>query len=84
MEFPTVDFTVESSAGKLFERRFELPPGSAFVEPGDETEHTVALDPTGRDDWTDAYRKSDRATFKWSIEGQSSGSSEIPVKKPWP
>ena len=84
MEFPTINFTVETSSGKLFERIFSLPGGSAFIEPGDNTEHTVALDPAARDDWADAYAKTDRATFNWSIEGQSSGRSEMPVKKPWP
>jgi hypothetical protein len=84
MEFPTINFTVETSSGKLFERVFELPAGSAFIEPGDNTEHTVALDPVPRDDWADAYAKTDHAAFNWSIEGQSSGRSEMPVKKPWP
>jgi hypothetical protein len=84
VEFPTINFTVETSSGKLFERIFTLPAGSAFIEPGDNSEHTVALDPVPRDDWADAYAKTDRATFNWSIEGQSSGRSEMPVKKPWP
>lgn len=84
MEFPTINFTVETSSGKLFERIFALPAGSAFIEPGDNIEHTVALDPVPRDDWADAYAKTDHATFTWSIEGQSSGRSEMPVKKPWP
>ena len=84
IEFPTINFTVETSSGKLFERVFTLPAGSAFIEPGDNTEHTVALDPAARDDWADAYAKTDRATFNWSIEGQSSGHSEKPLKKPWP
>ena len=84
MEFPTINFTVETLSGKLFERIFILPAGSAFIEPGDNTEHTVALDPVPRDDWADAYAKTDHATFNWSIEGQSSGHSEMPVKKPWP
>lgn len=84
MEFPTINFTVETSSGKLFERLFTLPAGSAFIEPSDDTEHTVALDPVPRDDWADVYAKTDRATFNWSIEGQSSGHSEMPVKKPWP
>jgi hypothetical protein len=84
MEFPTINFSVETSSGKLFERIFTLPAGSAFIEPGDNTEHTVALDLVPRDDWSDAYAKTDRATFNWSIEGQSSGGSEMPVKRPWP
>ena len=84
MEFPTINFTVETSSGKLFERLFTLPAGSAFIEPGDNTERTVALDPVPRDDWADAYAKTEHATFNWSIEGQSSGSSEMPVKKAWP
>ena len=84
MEFPTINFTVETSSGKLFERVFTLPAGSAFIEPGDNTEHTVALDPVSRDDWADAYAKTDKATFNWSIEGQSSGHGEMPVKKSWP
>jgi hypothetical protein len=84
MEFPTINFTVETSSGKLFERVFTLPAGSAFIEPGDNIEHTVALDPVSRDDWAEAYAKTDRAMFNWSIEGQSSGRSEMPVKKSWP
>jgi len=84
MEFPTINFTVETSSGKLFERVFTLPAGSAFIEPGDDTEHTVGLDPVARDDWADAYAKTDKATFNWSIEGQASGHSEMPVKKSWP
>ena len=84
MEYPTINFSVEASSGKLFERVFKLPDGSAFLEPGDSTEHTVALDPVPRDDWSDAYAKTDRATFNWSIEGQSSGGIEKPVKKAWP
>lgn len=84
MEYPTISFTVETSSGKLFERVVQLPPGSAFVEPGDNTEHTSALDPVDRADWASTYSKADRATFNWSIEGQSSGHSEMPVKKPWP
>ena len=84
MEYPTINFTVETSSGKLFERVARLPAGSTFVEPGDNTEHTVALDPVERDDWADAYAKTDRAMFNWSIEGQSSGHSEMSVKKPWP
>ena len=81
MEFPTINFTVETSSGKLFERVFTLPADSAFIEPGDNTEHTVALDPVPRDDWADAYAKTDRATFNWSIEGESSGGIEKPLKK---
>lgn len=84
MEYPTINFTVETSSGKLFERTFILPAGSAFVEPGDTTEHTVALDPVSRDDWAGAYAKSDKATFNWSIEGQANGHREMPVKKAWP
>ena len=84
MEYPTINFTVETSSGKLFERVFRLPGGSAFVEPDDNTEHTVALDPVERDDWADAYAKTDRATFNRSIEGKLSGHSEMPLKKPWP
>lgn len=84
MEYPAINFTVETSSGKLFERTFVLPAGSAFVEPGDTTEHTVALDPVPRDDWAEAYAKSDKATFHWSIGGQASGHSEMPVKKSWP
>jgi hypothetical protein len=84
MEYPTINFTVEASAGKLFERVSRLPAGSAYVEPGDDTEHTVALDPAPRDDWADAYAKTDRAKFNWSIEGESSGGIEKPVKNPWP
>lgn len=84
MEYPTINFTIESSSGKLFERVFQLASGTAFVEPDDKTEHRVALDPVARDDWAAAYAKSDRATFTWSIEGQSSGKVEKSVKTPWP
>jgi hypothetical protein len=84
MEYPVINFTVETSSGKIFERVYRLPGGSAFVEPGDTTEHTVALDPVPRDDWADAYAKTDRAKFNWSIEGESSGGIEKPVKEPWP
>ncbi|PYK32217.1 MAG: hypothetical protein DME57_00700 [Verrucomicrobia bacterium] len=84
MEYPTINFVVETASGKLFERVVRLPAGTAFVEPGDSAEHTVALDPVERDDWADAYAKTDRATFNWSIEGQSNGHSEMPLKKPWP
>src|SRR5215471_20845647 len=84
MEYPTINFTVETSSGKLFERVVRLPGSSAFVEPGDNTEHTSALDPVPRDDWADAYAKTDRAMFNWSIEGESSGGIEKPVKKAWP
>jgi hypothetical protein len=83
IEFPVITFSVESNSGKLFQRRFELP-GSAFVEPGDTTEHTVALDPTPRGDWADAYSKSDQAKFSWSIEGKSNGAAEMPLHKAWP
>lgn len=84
MEYPVINFTVETPTGKIFERVFRLPAGSAFVETGDNTEHTVALDPVSRDDWADAYKKTDRAMFNWSIEGESSGGIEKPVKKSWP
>src|SRR5215475_10352683 len=84
MEYPTINFTVETSSGKLFERVVRLPGSSAFVELGDNTEHTSALDPVPRDDWVDAYAKTDRAMFNWSIEGESSGGIEKPVKKAWP
>ncbi|GEM_PF-1650654 len=84
MEFPTIKFAVESPAGNLFERRFSLPAGSAFIEPGDTTEHTVALDAGSIDNWADAYGKIDNAKFTWSIEGQGSGEIEKPVKKSWP
>ena len=84
MEYPTINFIVETASGKLFERVVRLPAGSAFVEPGDDTEHTSALDPVERDDWADAYAKTDRAKFNWSIEGESSGGIEKPVKKAWP
>ncbi len=84
MEYPAINFTVETSGGKLFERVFQLPSGSAFVEPDDRTEHTVALDPAPRTDWADAYGKTERAKFTWSIEGQTSGSTENSVKKSWP
>jgi hypothetical protein len=84
MEYPTINFAVETPSGKLFERVFQLPSGTDFVEPDDNTEHTVALDPVPRDDWREAYDKADRGTFSWSIEGQSSGSTEKSVKKSWP
>jgi hypothetical protein len=84
MEYPVINFSVETSSGKLFEREVRLPSGSAFVEPDDYTEHTSALDRVERDDWADSYAKADRAKFNWSIEGQSSGGIEKPVKKPWP
>lgn len=84
MEYPTINFSVETPSGKLFERVARLPRGSAFVDPGDDTEHTVALDPVLRDDWAEAYAKTDHATFNWSIEGESSGGTDKPVKKPWP
>src|SRR5947199_271524 len=57
MEYPTINFTVETSSGKLFERVFQLPSGSAFVEPDDNTEHTVALHPVPRHDWRESYVK---------------------------
>src|SRR5205085_4047157 len=84
MEYPTINFTVETSSGKLFERVARLPGGSAFVEPDENTEHTVALDPVERDDWAAAYAKTDRVTFNWSIEGQMSGVIEKSVKNSWP
>jgi hypothetical protein len=84
IEFPVITFAVESSAGKLFSRRFALPSGSAFIEAGDTTERTVALDPAPRSDWADAYGKSEQAKFTWSIEGKSSGEIEMPVRKAWP
>src|SRR5262249_35867779 len=84
MEYPIINFTVDAPVGKIFERVFRLPAGSAFIEPGDNTEHTVALDPVSRDDWAGAYAKTDRATFNWSIEGESSGGTEKPLKNPWP
>lgn len=84
MEYPTINFSVETSSGKLFERVARLPAGTAYIEPGEDTEHRVALDPAPRDDWNDAYARTDRATFKWSIEGESSGEVEKPVKKAWP
>ena len=84
MEYPIINFTVDAPVGKIFERVFRLPAGSVFVEPGDNTEHTVALDPVSRDDWAGAYAKTDRATFNWSIEGESSGGTEKPLKNPWP
>ena len=84
MEFPVINFTAESASGKLLQRRFELPKGSGSLEPGDTIERTVALDPAPRDDWADAYRKSDQATFTWSVEGQSSGDVQKPVNKAWP
>lgn len=84
IEFPVINFLVESASGKLFQRRFELPKGSASVEPGDTTERTVALDPATRDDWADAYARSDQAKFSWSIDGKSNGEVEKPVKKAWP
>ena len=84
MEYPVINFTVETPSAKIFERVFRLPAGSAFVEPGDNTEHTIALDSVPRDDWADAYAKTENATFSWSIEAESSGGIEKPVKKPWP
>jgi hypothetical protein len=84
MDFPDITFTVESPAGKLFARRFALPKGSASIEPNDDTERTVALDPEPRDDWKDAFAKSDNAKFSWSIEDQGGGEVEKPVKKSWP
>jgi hypothetical protein len=84
MEYPIINFEVDAPSGKIFERIFRLPAGSAYVEPRDDTEHTVALDPVPRDDWPDAYAKTDRATFNWSIEGESSGGIEKPLKKAWP
>jgi hypothetical protein len=84
MEFPAIDFAVESSSGKLFERHFALPAGSAFIEPGDATERSVALDAASVDNWADVYAKSENAKFTWSIEGQGSGEIEKSVKKSWP
>ena len=82
--FPPLDFTVETAAGKLFHRRFELPPGSAFVEPGPPIDRAISLDPTFETDWSDLYKKADKARFTWSIEGQGNGEAEKPVHKAWP
>lgn len=84
MEFPAIDFAVESSNGKILQRHFALPKGSASIEPNDNTERTVDLDPEPRDDWTEAFRKSDKAKFTWSIEDQASGAVEKPINKTWP
>ena len=84
VEFPTINFAVEAGGGKLFERRFALPAGSAFLEPGEGIERTVALDPSPRDDWAAAHTKAEKATFSWSIEGQGSGQVEMPLHKAWP
>jgi hypothetical protein len=75
---------VESSAGKLFSRHFELPPGNDFLEPGPDIERTVSLDLAPGDNWSETYQKSDRAKFSWSIPGKSNGSVEQPVHKAWP
>jgi hypothetical protein len=84
VEFPTINFAVETTGGKLFERRFTLPAGSASLEPGDSIDRTVSLDPVASGDWNAAYDKADKAKFSWSVEGQGRGEIEKPVHKTWP
>lgn len=81
--FPIIDFAVESSAGALFQRHFELP-GNDFLEPGPPIDRAVALDPVAGEDWAKIYEKADSAKFKWSVKGKSSGGVEKPLHKAWP
>ena len=83
VEFPVIDFSVESPAGKLFQRHFELP-GTDFLEPGPAIDRTVSLDPSPTEDWAGVYQKTDQAKFSWSVKGKSNGSVEKPVHKAWP
>lgn len=83
VEFPVIDFSVESPAGKIFQRHFELP-GRDFLEPGPGIDRTVSLDQVSGDDWAGIYQKTDQAKFSWSIKGQSNGEVEKPVHKAWP
>lgn len=79
-----IDFSVESPAGTLFQRHFELPAGDDFLEPGPDIDRIVSLDPASSDDWQALYEKTDQAKFNWSIKGKSSGSVEGRVHKAWP
>ena len=82
--FPAIDFAVSTSAGKLFQRHFELAAGSAFIEPGSAIDRTVSLDPTFEDNWAELYKGAEKANFIWSIEGKGNGSIEKPVHQAWP
>lgn len=83
INFPTINFSVESSQ-KLFERRFAPPAGTAPLQPGQSIDRMVSLDPSPEADWSDAYGKTEKAKFRWSVEGQSGGEVEMPVHKAWP
>lgn len=84
MPFPSIDFGVETDSGKLFSRHFELPAGTAFVEPGEGIDRTVSLDPSFGENWGDLYKKSELAKFTWSIADEENGEVQKPVHKPWP
>ncbi|MEP6603586.1 MAG: hypothetical protein ABJB69_06540 [Spartobacteria bacterium] len=84
INFPVITFSVESSAHKLFERRFAPPAGTAPLEAGESIDRMVSLDPASDADWSAAYDKIDKAKFSWSIDGQPSGGVEKPVHKAWP
>jgi hypothetical protein len=83
INFPTIHFSIEGSQ-KLFARHFVPPAGTSPLQPGESFQRIVSLDPTFEGEWSDAYEKTDKAKFSWSIEGQPGESVEMPLHKPWP
>jgi hypothetical protein len=84
VKFPVINFSVESASQKFFERRFAPPAGTSSLESGQPVERTVSLDPTSDAEGTAAYKKTDKAKFTWSIDGELGGEVEMPLHKSWP
>ncbi len=83
LNFPAINFSVESGSQKFLERHFTPPPGTDALEPGQSVERTISLDPAPAADAA-AHAKIDKVKFTWSIDAQSSGAVEMPLNKSWP
>ena len=83
LDFPVINFSVESASQKLLERHAAPAAGTAALEPGQPVERTISLDPAADAD-SSTYDKIDKAEFNWSIEGQPGGAVEMPLRKAWP
>jgi hypothetical protein len=69
---------------KLFQREFAPPGGTPRLDPGKPVDFFVSLDPVSDVNWWLAYDKTDKAKFRWSIEGKSDGAVDMPVHSAWP
>ena len=65
---------------KLFEKKKKI---NAKLKANTPVSLYVDLDATSDTNWSLAYGKTDKATFKWSASGQAGGSEQHPLQKKW-